>query len=238
MVSTQEIVERSVYYALLYTAKINELTLDPDDYLDINTGLPTPETQVRFNRDREAMEKFVAIFGIGNNLSRGQKLCPRITLDLQGYYPGHIGIEKYALSVEDKNNPKRIEYSSYTSKDIVIDVHLVANNQPDMRLLHSLMYKALPAMGYIKPYYNDRYEYAQGKISSTDNIFIEVGNYYDHNDVNHGILERVYSYIISDGIIEEPDSDMELVPIRDISVLFNNLNEEGIDNIVDTLEIK
>lgn len=219
MVSSEEIVERSFYMNLLAVALKAGITLDPDEYLN-DKGLPTKETEARYKEDKSKLKKFVYIFGIGNNQERGIKEVPRITLDLQGYYPGVIGMEKYQLDDTDKEHPRMID-TGYNTKDIVIDVHLVSKTQQDMRMLHSIMYKALPTQGYIKPYMGNKEAFMNSGLQRSENIYIEIGNYYDHVDTDHGILEHVYQYKISDGVVPDEVSDMELVPIRDISVLIS-----------------
>ncbi|MBD4337030.1 hypothetical protein GUH15_13360, partial [Xanthomonas citri pv. citri] len=77
----------------------------------------------------------------------------------------------------------------YETKDITIDIHLVATTQNDMRLLHSILHEALPTRGYIRPYFNDLEEWDKGRIAPTGNLFIEIGNFYDHPDESHGLLE-------------------------------------------------
>ena len=216
MVSSEEVIERSFYMSLLRVALVNNLTLNPDDYLPSSVS-----NEKRYNEDKARLKKFVSIFGVGNSQSRGQKILPRITLELQGYYPGSMGVEKFSIDNSAKLNPIIVE-SEYSTKDVIIDVHLVTSNQADMRLLHTIMYHALPAMGYIKPYYNDQKEYFENGLAPTNNIFIEIGNYYDHSDTDHGILEKVYSYTIKDGfVIEDKHEPGELVPIKDISVLLD-----------------
>ena len=217
MVSSEEIVERSIYMNLLAVALRAGVTLDPDEYLT-DEGLPTKETEAKYKADKSKLKKFVYIFGIGNNQERGAKEVPRITLELQGYYPGVIGMERYQLDDTDKEHPRMID-TGYNAKDIVIDVHLVSKTQKDMRMLHSIMYKALPTQGYIKPYKGDKEAFMNSGLQRSENIYIEVGNYYDHSDTDHGLLEHVYQYKISDGVVPDDIFDMELVPIRDISVL-------------------
>lgn len=220
MVNSEEIVERTFYISLLNSALKRGLTLNPNDYLPLS-----PENESKFKSDRGSMEKFIPIFGIGNNQVRGAKTCPRITLELQGYYPGNIGVEKFDLDKSDKGNYHAVEYP-FETKDITIDVHLVSNLQSDMRILHSLMYEALPSRGFLKPYYNDLEEWRSRKLGPSGNLYIEVGNYYDHSDVEHGILEKVYQYTCVDGLLEEKiPGDMEIIPITDISVLIG-LNED------------
>ena len=219
MVNSQEVIERSFYMGLLRTALKNGLTLDPDDYLPL-----TVESQNKYLRDKEALKKFVHIFGVGNNQSRGKKEVPRITLELQGYYPGTIGVEKYHIDVDKDARPILVE-SEFTTKSIIIDVHLIANNQEDMRMLHSLMYKSLPASGYIKPFLNNKEEYLRTGLNPTGNIFIEVSNHYDHPDNSQGLLEKVYSYTVEDGLVIEYDDNTEaLAPIKDISVILDHLD--------------
>lgn len=223
MVSSEEIVERSLYMNLLAVALKSGYTIDPDNYLD-ERGLPTKETEALYLADKAKLNKFVYIFGIGNNQERGIKEVPRITLDLQGYYPGVIGMERYQLDDTDKQNPRMID-TGYNTKDIVMDVHLVSKTQADMRLLHSILYKALPSQGYIKPYLGNREEFMKSGLLESENIYLEVGNYYDHVDTDHGLLEHVYQYKISDGVVPDEVSDIELVPIRDISVLIGTDNQ-------------
>lgn len=206
-----------MYMNLLSVALKAGVTLDPDEYLN-SSGLPTKETEARYLADKAKMKKFVYLFGIGNNQERGAKEVPRITLELQGYYPGVIGMERYQLDDTDKEHPRMID-TGYNTKDIVIDVHLVSKTQKDMRMLHSIMYKALPTQGYIKPYKGNKEEFMNSGLQRSENIYIEVGNYYDHVDTDHGLLEHVYQYKISDGVVSDEILDMELVPIKDISVL-------------------
>jgi hypothetical protein len=219
MVTAQEIVERTLYMCLLQTTKRMGLTLDPHDYL--SEGEVTKELEEQFQRDKASMEKFIYVFGIGNNQSRGIKECPRITLELGGFYPGTVGVEKYMIDNTKAENPCIMSYPDFTTHDISIDVHLVSDNLQDLRLLHTIMYSALPAMGYVKPFYNDREEWINGKMKSTDNIFIEVSNYYDRQDNDHGLIEKIYTYKISDGIIITEDPDWSLTPIKDISLFIN-----------------
>lgn len=217
MVSSEEIIERSMYMNLLAVALKAGVTLDPDEYLN-DKGLPTKETEAKYKEDKSKLKKFVYIFGIGNNQERGIKEVPRITLDLQGYYPGVIGMERYQLDDTDKEHPRMVD-TGYNTKDIVIDVHLVSKTQQDMRMLHSIMYKALPTQGYIKPYKGNKEAFMNSGLQKSENIYIEVGNHYDHVDTDHGLLEHVYQYRISDGIVSDETLDMDLIPIRDISVL-------------------
>lgn len=227
MVNLEEIIERSFYIALLHETLKRGLTINPDDYLV--DGLPTESTADQFEQDKKAIgKKFIYIFGIGNNLVRGPKDCPRITIELNAYYPGDIGTEKFSVE-ESEENFDVIEYD-YTTKSTNLDIHLVANTQQEMRLLHDIMYRALPAKGYLKPYFNDYGAWKNTPMGATGNLYIEVGNFYDHPDLQHGLLEKVYTYEVSDGLIlEEVVSQGEIVPIKDISVLIQPEGTDGVE---------
>lgn len=227
MVNLEEIIERSFYIALLHETLKRGLTINPDDYLV--DGLPTESTADQFEHDKKAIgKKFIYIFGIGNNLVRGPKDCPRITIELNAYYPGELGTEKFSVE-ESEENFDVIEYD-YITKSTNIDIHLVANTQQEMRLLHDIMYRALPAKGYIKPYFNNYEAWKNTPMGATGNLYIEVGNFYDHPDLQHGLLEKVYTYEVSDGLIlEEVVSQGEIVPIKDISVLIQPEGTDGVE---------
>ena len=89
------------------------------------------------------------------------------------------------------------------------------------------MYKALPTQGYIKPFLGDKEKFlSEPGLWRSENIYIEVGNYYDHSDTDHGLLEHVYQYKINDGVVNEETADnFEIVPIKDIRVLIGSQNQ-------------
>lgn len=224
MVQSEEIVERTFYVSLLNTAIKMGYAINPDDYLPA-----TPENEAKYHQDKEAIPNFVSIFGVGNNHSRGAKICPRITVNLNAYYPGTIGMEKFGIESSEASQFNVVEFP-FETKDISLDVHLVANNMPDMRILHNIMYRALPARGYLKPYLNNYEEWVNQKVGPTGNLFIEIGNFYDYDDKEHGILEKVYSYTCVDGVLEEYiNQDITIVPINDILTLIGTYDKQEND---------
>ena len=170
MVNTEEIVERTFYICLLQTALKKGLTLNPEDYLPLSQ-----ENERRFQADKDAMPKFIPIYGIGNNQVKGAKTCPRITIELQGFYNGDIGVNKYTIGDKLESGNYQASEFPYETKDITLDIHLVSNTQADMRLLHNIMYEALPSRGYVRPYYNNLEEWEDGRVAPTGNLFIEIG---------------------------------------------------------------
>lgn len=232
MVTSQEIVERSFYISLLHQTLIRGLTINPENYLVKNEDglwVPTRELNDQYIRDKEAIETeltkkgsgFYYIFGVGNNQSRGQKDLPRITLDLTAWYPGEIGLEKETNELDEASGLYQVIDYDYEPKSSRIDVHLCANNQQEMRILHEIMYRALPSRGYIKPYLNDYESWKNSKFATSGNIYIEVGNFYDHDDLQQGFLEKVYTYEVRDSLLN-PEIIAEITPIADISVLIDS----------------
>lgn len=226
MVTTQEIIERSLYASLMQVALQLNLTVDPEDYLPVNTT-----NSERYKEAKEAIDKFIYIFGVGNNQVRGAKIVPRITIDLNAYYPGDIGTEAFMVGDEKVNDEYRQYIYPFETKNAQFDIHLVANRSEDMRLLHSIMYTALPVRGYIKPFIEQTLkDYIANKgLNKTGNLYIEIANYYDHNDQEHGLLEKVYSYTVVDSYIEEVFNEGDtFAPIKDIRALIQLESSTGI----------
>lgn len=219
----QEIIERTFYITLLHETLKRGLTLNPDDYL-IDSGesvlSPSAETELWFLEDKKNIgDKFIYIFGVSNNQSRGIKELPRITLELKAYYPGDIGLEKEGLELNSEGDFQTIEYD-YETKHTLIDVHLCANTEAEMRVLHDILYRALPARGYIKPYINNDYNSWKSKsLEPSGNFYIEVSNHYDHPDLNHGFLEKVYTYEVRDGMVINKDTNVDYKPLNDIDLI-------------------
>lgn len=223
MVQSEEIVERTFYASLLNAAIKMGYTINPDDYLPASI-----ENEQRYHQDKEAIANFVSIFGVGNSHSRGSKICPRITINTNAYYPGSIGMNKFDLETDENNQFNVVEYP-YETKDISLDIHLVANNMPDMRILHNIMYRGLPARGYLLPYLNNFDEWVTQRVGPTGNIFIEIANFYDYDDKEHGILEKVYSYNCIDGILDKENTNEVIVPINDILTLIGTYEKQEND---------
>ena len=207
MVNSQEIIERSIYMALLRVTIELGYGLDPNNYLPVSV-----ENSEKFQQDLKNLNKYIPIIGTGNATSKDQKITPRIVLNARGFYPGNIGLPRELIEKAEGIGFTANE-EPYETLDEYIDVHLVANNQDDLRLLHQIMFWSLPQRGYIKPYTAD-------KFLPYGNIFIEVGNFFDYPNVNLGLLEKVYEYRIYDTLIgEKEDVITDIVPMTSVTVL-------------------
>jgi len=229
MVTTQEIIERTLYASLMRVALQLGKTINPEDYLPVSA-----QNSEAYKAAVEAIgQDFIYIFGVGNNQVRGAKVVPRITVELNAYYPGNVGTEAFMIG-DEKVNDEYVAYNfPFETKNVQFDIHLVANTAEQLRILHSIMYTALPARGYIRPFLEATLEeYLEtSKLYKTGNIYLEVSNYYDHNDQEHGLLEKVYSYTCYDSYIEETENTEigPITPIKDISAIISvtQPNSEG-----------
>lgn len=208
MIDSQEIIERSIYEAILHTAVGWEHTLNPLDYLPINC-----QNQNRYQEDLKKIQNPIYIFGTGNNQSKGSEVTPRIVVNARGFYPGSIGLQKKTLNKEDRGF-SATEYP-YEAIDQVIDIHLVANNQVDLRLLHQILFYSIPQRGYLKPY-------TEKEFLFSGNIFLELTNFYDSPSRSQGIMEKVYQFEVYDCLLGVQDKETDLVPIQDISLLIDS----------------
>lgn len=212
MVDSQEIIERSIYCSILNVAKELGFTVDPNEYLPINT-----QNQQRFKEDISKLTKYIQIFGTGNNQSKDIKLTPRIVVNAKGFYPGNIGLPRQLIEKEEGVGFTVTE-EPYETIDQYIDIHLVANNQDDLRLLHKILFWSIPQRGYVKPY-------NQQKFLFSGNIFVELVNFFDIPNLELGLMEKVYEFLIQDTLVLEKAQESYLVPIVDINLLLADYNE-------------
>lgn len=208
MIDSQEIIERSIYKALLDVAVKLKYSIDPNKYLPVNAA-----NSKRFNEDRDKLSKYIPIFSSGDNLSTDKKTTPRIVVNPKGFYPGDIGMPK-PLIVENPNSRRFTAMEApYETINQYIDIHLVSNNADDNRLLHQLCFWALPQRGYVKPYVSDKFLFS-------GNIFLELVNFYDQPNLQFGLIEKVYEFEVQDCLIGIQDTGEELAPLVDASAFF------------------
>ena len=210
MINSQEIIERSLYDAILQVAIKLNYSLDPNEYLPI-----TPESVERCKNDKDQLDKYIAIYGTGNATSKDIKETPRIVLNARGFFPGSIGLPKKLI--EKKVGIGYTAFDSvYETIDQYIDVHLVAGNQEDLRILHQVLLFALPVRGYVKPY-NIKDMPPEG------NILIELGNFFDVPNNNLGLLEKVYEFRVYDTLVGLDDTLQTDIPeIISIEAILND----------------
>lgn len=206
MVNSQEVIERSIYSAILNTSVALGYSINPEEYL------PVSEVNSRkYAEAKKNLKKFVGIFGTGNNQSKDMKLTPRIVVNARGFYPGNIGLPKQLIGKEEGIGYTATEVP-YSTIDQYIDIHLVANNQEDLRLLHQITFYSIPQRGYLKPYNQDKFLFS-------GNIFLELVNFFDTPNLEVGIMEKIYQFVVEDTLVYENTEPLDWVPITDISAV-------------------
>lgn len=206
MVNSQEVIERSIYSAILNTSVALGYSINPEEYLPVSEANSRKYAEAKKN-----LKKFVGIFGTGNNQSKDMKVTPRIVVNARGFYPGNIGLPKQLISKEEGIGYTATEVP-YSTIDQYIDIHLVANNQEDLRLLHQITFYSIPQRGYLKPYDQDKFLFS-------GNIFLELVNFFDTPNLEVGIMEKIYQFVVEDTLAYENTEPLDWVPITDISAV-------------------
>lgn len=206
MVNSQEVIERSIYSAILNTSVALGYSINPEEYLPVSEANSRKYAEAKKN-----LKKFVGIFGTGNNQSKDMKVTPRIVVNARGFYPGNIGLPKQLIGKEEGIGYTATEVP-YSTIDQYIDIHLVANNQEDLRLLHQITFYSIPQRGYLKPYNQDKFLFS-------GNIFLELVNFFDTPNLEVGIMEKIYQFVVEDTLAYENTEPLDWVPITDISAV-------------------
>lgn len=214
MLNSQEIIERSIYYAILSVLIQKGLSLNPMDYLPLSAA-----NAARYKSDREAIESehkmYIELYGVSDALSKGPKNTPRIVITSHGFYPGDIGFEKTQVDPDEEENNFIVSEMPFEAIDQFIDIRLVADNIAQSRLLHNIVNTAIPQRGYIKPYNLEN-------TPKDGNIFIMASNYFSADDNEKGLIEKVYQFTIKDTLLSDPISIDSIVPLIDIQLLLEN----------------
>lgn len=222
MLNIQQVIERSIYSAILDSLIEAGLSLDPNNYLPLSL-----ENSAAYKVARENIEAskgmYIELYGSSDSLSKGAKSTPRIVIVPQGFYPGDMGLEHRSLDLADDTYV--ISELPFESIDQNYDIIIVANNITEQRVLTSIISSSIPRRGYIKPYNKEP--------ATSGNIFILLSNYFNSDNNEAGTLEKVYQFTVKDTLIEEPTIVDTATPMIDISLL---LSVGDID--VDTIEVK
>lgn len=212
MVNSQEIIERSIYEALLAVTIKLGYTLNPNDYTPANA-----ENSKRFQEDIDKLEKFIAIYGAGNNQSTGQKVTPRIVVNPRGFYPGDIGMP-HKLIFEETGIGFTQSEMPYETINQFVDIHLVSENIEDARLLQQICFWSIPQRGYIKPYTDPKFRFS-------GNIFLELVNFQDTPNLSYGLIEKIYQFQVYDCLPDSFGKGEPVAAIQDIDVLLEPIQE-------------
>jgi len=186
----QELIERSLFEAIrkevVDKGYLPDITLYPDtpvgyqDYIDdINTIIASRGFAIE-------------IYNEGSNMAKEVKKAPRIVINTGNFLPGALGGDPQREFI-DLGLEYRAQVTPPQTVDFYINIHLISANVQQERILNSLLALAIPRRGYI-PHYNDPKE----------TIFCRYLNFYNLDDPDMGLLEKVYAYEIPDCYDSEP----------------------------------
>lgn len=211
---TLERLERSIYEALRvktvelgYTPDITQFNIDDPD---INIAKVAQQQYNQKLKDIISNKGFaIEVFGYAPNQDRGIKKAPRIVLQSEAYLPGTVGLD-IAPQYERVGDKYKIKKTTAITTNYYFTLHLISNTTKQHRVLHDIMVKSLPRIGYINLYQNDGQE-------EGDKVFIKYLSYYESDFLAEGIIEKVYRYEIPDIIDTEGEvEEGNIVPIKEI----------------------
>lgn len=187
LTSIQEIIERSLFYAI-----IDEI-VDKGYFPDIRDDVTYPDTDQGASDFADAVTAVIAskgyaieIFSGASNESRGVKKVPRIVIDSGNFLPGALGGDPRRY-FEDQGASYNALVTPPQTVDFYVNFHLISGSIEQARILNAIIALSVPRRGYI-PWYND----------GAKTLFARYLNYYDQSNTDEGIIEHVYAYEVPD----------------------------------------
>ena len=183
--SIQELIERSIFES------IREELVDKGYLPDINLYPNTPAGRISYDAAVKAIADgplgfAIEVYSESSNQSKGVKKVPRIVVKTGSFVPGALGGDPSKVLVRGPNGFTPTVTPPQTS-EFYIDFHLTSSTVKQERILNALLAISVPRRGYI-PFYTD-HQYS---------FFVKYVNFYNHDDVEQGIIEKVYAYEVQD----------------------------------------
>jgi len=180
----QEIVERSLFERIRQELIDKGYLPDVTIYSDDAAGWVSYKAAI----DAIVISKgySVELFNTGIADSRGTKKLPRIVINCGSFLPGSLGGDPRRF-FEDQGADYKALVTPPQTVDYYVDFHLVAGSIEQIRLMNSLLSVAVPRRGYIA-FWND----------STTSFFARNIGYYDADNDDEAIIEKVFGYEIPD----------------------------------------
>jgi len=182
--NVQEIIERSLFEVLrkelVSKGYLPNILLYPDTQVghgDYNLAISNIVTQKGFA---------IELYNEGSNKAKGVKKIPRCIINTGNFLPGALGgdPQRYFL---DQGNFFQALVTPPQTVDFFINVHLVSEDVEQERILNALVALAIQRRGYV-PFYT----------GSGDTFFCRYLNFFHIDDLDAGIIEKVYAYQVSD----------------------------------------
>ena len=184
----QEIVERTLF------ERIREELVDKLYLPDIADTGTYPDTEAGWTAWNAAIAAIAAgpagfaveLWNGGISDSRGTKKLPRIVLNSGSFLPGALGGNPQSYFRDNGADFSAMSQPPQTV-DYYVNIHLVAGSIEQIRVLNSLLAISVPRRGYI-PFYND----------ADQSFFARNVGYYDGDNDDEGIIEKVFGFEIPD----------------------------------------
>lgn len=180
----QSIIERSLFESIRLELVDKEYLPDITNYTNDNMGQIGYESAISSIVNNKGFA--IEVISEGSSHTKGLKKPPRIVLNTGSFLPGSLGGDPMRY-FEDGGQYYTAKVTPPQTVDFYIDIRLVSDNVNQERVLNSILALAIPRRGYIK-YYND----------SGKSFFVKYLNYYDGDNQDQGIIEKIYSYEIVD----------------------------------------
>lgn len=210
--TTLSTIEQKVDYA--FFKALLDICVEHGYTPDITDDVLYPDTEdgyQKLQQDKEAIIQAkgfcVEIFGDETTDDKGYETYPRLVINSRGFLSGSIGSTPDYVFVKAGDKFYKTLNPPETS-DYYLNIHAISGNVEQKILLNSIIATALPKRGYIKlPDEPNR------------NIFIRNINQSTPPEPERGIMERVYSYEITDLWESEPLRQPDPVtPINDVNL--------------------
>lgn len=182
----QEVVERSIFYAILQECIDKGYTPDRLLYPSDNAGTLAYDAAVTAIASGPR-DFCIEVFNHSNTEAKGLKKIPRIVIVPTQNLPGALGGSNDRLYVPDIPNKFYVEVLPPQTTDLNFEIHLLSNNSKQARILTAILALALPKRGYI-PRYDD----------SAQKLFIHNYSFRRFENTQLGILENVYMCEVPD----------------------------------------
>lgn len=184
LTNIQEVIERSLFETIRLELVDKGYLPDITLYADTPAGHELYDTAI--NTIVETLGFAIEIFSTGTNKAKMIKKIPRIVIKAGSFLPGSLGgsPSKY---YSDQGTYYKAMVTPPQTVDFYIDYHLVSETIAQERVLSSILALAIPRRAYIT-----RYD------DSTKTFFSRYLNYYNIDEADEGISEKVYKYEIPD----------------------------------------
>lgn len=243
LLNIQERVGRNIYETIRrcmvdtgYLPDITNTSLFPMS----SEGFGTTEADVNWKaalRNIEISKSFATeLFGEGSAQSKGLKKVPRIVIQSNRILPGNLGVAGILGYQKNPQDPDKViqVLSDWQSANLHYDILVVCNTTKQERVLNSIINASLGIKKYLplldsNP--NEPQEY----------MFCRLFNYFDLEGENEGIIEKVYSYEITDMFLYQEVQLNPISLIQNMEIFTDSTNlvkyTDGNGNIVTGYEV-